>query len=80
MMQMDGRKGRRITATVLIMVLLVATMALTACQSSVCSSCGKQFSGAGYYDMLRGKDSSYTLCEECAADYYAPLDHSTFKR
>lgn len=57
---------------------LAASVSLAGCQTSECDSCGKSFSGAGYYDVLRGED--YTLCPDCAEDYYSPLPYEQYAK
>lgn len=46
--------------------------------TSVCDNCGNTFSGNGYYDILR--DYDYTLCAECAQDYYEPLPYEPYEK
>lgn len=60
---------------------LLALLLLAGCsamQMSTCNNCDKTFQGAGYYDVLRSSD--YTLCPECAEDYYAPLPYEQFAK
>ena len=63
----------------LILLLLAGCSSLqSSLQLSTCDNCGATFQGAGYYDALR--DSDYTLCPECAEDYYAPLPYEQFAK
>lgn len=63
-----------------VIVTLLSALLLSGCASSTCSDCGKTFSGKGYYDVLRGSESDYVMCRECAEDYYSPLSCDPFER
>lgn len=59
--------------------ILMAFLPLCGCApTSTCDRCGKTFSGNGYYDILR--DSSYTLCADCAKDYYEPFPYEPYEK
>lgn len=67
----------KVSIVLLLGALLVAI--LSGCAStSVCDNCGKSFTGNGYFDVLRSYD--YTLCQECAEDYYSPLPYEPYEK
>lgn len=73
--------ARNLISPAVVALGLIALLLLAGCsamQMSTCDNCDKTFQGAGYYDALR--DPDYTLCPECAEDYYAPLPYEQFAK
>ena len=57
-----------------ILILLLVAMTLSACGSSICAKCGKEFTGAKYQNVNYG-DGVGVLCEDCAGyEYGADMD------
>lgn len=72
---------RKCSGKVLVAFLgvVVSFFFLPGCAStSTCDNCGITFSGNGYFDVLR--DYDYTLCAECAQEYYEPLPYEPYKK
>ncbi len=71
-------KNRALLTLCLCVVSAFLIFLLSGCTTSVCDQCGESFSGEGYYDILR--DSDYTLCPDCAEQYYSPLPYEAYKK
>ena len=62
---------------VLLIITLILACLLSACGTTyTCKDCNKSTTKA-YYD-LNANDSS-VMCEECAREYWIPLDYSTYR-
>lgn len=66
---------KKIISVILTAVVIICV--LSACgKTFVCHDCGKKTSKA-YYDMKA--DINYVMCEECAQQYWMPLDYKTYR-
>lgn len=76
---MIGQRAHELFMYVAIAFGIAIALMLGGCQTtSVCDQCDRTFQGTGYYDVLRGEDS--TLCPDCAHDYYAPLPYEQYAK
>lgn len=60
-------------------IIAVATLTILLCACGMqytCNDCGKTTSKA-YYDM--DADIEDVLCEDCAREYWMPLDYRTYR-
>ena len=60
---------------IIIALVLIFALSLTACGKNwVCDECGKSFSGKAYY----GFNTTETFCEDCARQYWMPLNYQNY--
>lgn len=73
-----GKTNMKTTFIVLATLVLcgLLLLGLVGCGASfVCDECGQERTGKAYYGMS-GED---VMCEDCARDYWMPLDYTQFR-